>query len=106
MRRCEQKSMTPSSTALKYRLFIAMAFLAQWQSCFAETTSNRCDAEKARKFIGQNYSAQLAEKARALAGAALAKREEVGKPYTMETNSGRLILTVDKKGVVIAAWCA
>ncbi|HEX8666040.1 MAG TPA: I78 family peptidase inhibitor [Beijerinckiaceae bacterium] len=64
-----------------------------------------CDAEKAQFAVSRPYTAAMAEKARIAAGASTMRKMEPGRAYTMEFRADRLILHVDRRGVVTSAGC-
>jgi hypothetical protein len=71
----------------------------------APAPTGQCDAAPAQFAVGQSYSADLAERARAAAGAAVVRRLVPGQVVTMEFNGARLNLDTDATGKVTSARC-
>jgi hypothetical protein len=67
--------------------------------------ANKCDAAAAQDAVGKVADAEVVEKARVAAGAAVARTLKPGQVVTMEYRFDRLNLRVDAKNVVEAVTC-
>lgn len=70
-----------------------------------EDRMDGCNADAARKFIGQIATADVIEQARKAAGAALARTLQPGQVVTMEYHPSRLNIDVDDANVVANLRC-
>ena len=75
-------------------------------ACRPGAWAAECKADKVRSVVGRPYSDELAEKARVDAKAETVVKETVGAVYTLQSITGRLIIRVDRSGIVVAAYCA
>lgn len=71
----------------------------------ADGLAESCDAEAARRFVGQAATEAVVEQARAAAGARSARTLKPGQVVTMEYRAGRLNLDVDADGVITDVRC-
>ena len=71
----------------------------------APPTAQACDADAANGAIGQAATAEVVERARVAAGAAVARTLAPGQVVTMEFRGDRLNLMVDDANVVTGVRC-
>ena len=64
-----------------------------------------CNAEAAKQFIGQVYSAELGEQARVATGARVERALRPGQIVTMEFLADRLTLTLDEGARISSVNC-
>ncbi|WP_246215737.1 I78 family peptidase inhibitor [Microvirga makkahensis] len=64
-----------------------------------------CTASRAHSVVGQPYSPELAERARRAAGAREIRKIEPGGAYTMDLDSTRLNVEVDRADTVTGLRC-
>lgn len=67
--------------------------------------TGNCDAKAAQSLVGQVATPEIAEQARAAAGARGVRVLKPGQMVTLEHNPGRLNLDVDEDNVIIRARC-
>ena len=64
-----------------------------------------CDAEAARRYIGQEATPDVVAQARQASGASGARTLKPGQMVTMEYNAGRLNLDVDTANLITDVRC-
>ena len=71
----------------------------------AADDDDACNAEPARRYIGQEATPDVVEQARVASGARMARTLKPGQMVTMEYSAGRLNLDVDSRNIITNVRC-
>lgn len=95
----------PLSTLLIATLLVGCASSRDKGEPAAANGDGRCDAEPVQHLVDKRITTEMAEEARAEAGAELLRVTQPNQPVTMDYNPRRLNIDIDEDDTIIRLSC-